>query len=281
MALDIKPIEDIRNDLLRIQGEVVRKDSLITSLSSEKTGLLSERQQLTEQLTVAVNSLEVVKNENLSATEALKRQIDNLSRNLDQHKIALQAREAALIAKEKEVTELRGKYAAILEKGSSSETVLLELSELRIQNEFHKNQLLSRNQYFQQVSIELERFRADTARLEAEKDAREKVLKAEQDRRAALEQELTAVRGRAEFSAVELSGYLNNAIDSFNSQKNLADSSVNYIISELQVDLKAGIGTTAGTSLTMVAPSQAQLTEQGLSSFRFTIRAVPQTTEVM
>lgn len=279
MALDIKTTGVIRNDLIRLQGEVDQKNLAISTLSTEKSQLLTEKQQLAEQLTATRGSLEATKSELLAATQQHSKELVSLAGQLEQRTSEIKSVSMTLSSREKELAELKSKYAELVDKGSSKEAILTELSDLRIQNEFHKTQLLTRNQYFQQVSVELERFRAENARMQAERDGMEKVLQAEQGRRGVLEQELNAVRGRTEFSASDLSGYLNNAIDTFNSQVNLADSSVNYIISELQVDLKAGIGTTGGSALTMVAPTQNQLTEQGLSSFKFTIRAVPQTTE--
>lgn len=279
MALDIRSTVVTRTDLIQLQGEVDQKNTLITTLSTEKSQLLTEKQLLTEQLAVVKSTLDSTKSAYLAATQSLTVEIDSLKNELAQRSTGINSAALALSTREKELAELKVKYSELLDKGSSNEAMLTELSDLRIQNEFHKNQLLSRNQYFQQISMDLERFRADNARILAERDGMEKVLQAEQSKRGVLEQELNSVRGRAEFSASELSGYLNNTIDTFNSQVNLADSSVNYIISELQVDLKAGIGTTGGSALTMVAPSQTQLTEQGLSSFKFTIRAVPQSTE--
>lgn len=279
MALDIKTNLAMREDLIRLQGEVDQKNLSIANLSTEKTRLLAEKEQLAEQLSVVKGSLEATKSELLSAAQAHKAELGSLAGQLEQRTSEIKSVNMTLSSREKELAELKVKYAELVDKGSSKEAILTELSDLRIQNEFHKAQLLSRNQYFQQLTLDLEKFRAESARMGAERDGMEKVLQAEQNKRALLEQELTSVRGRAEFSSSELSGYLNNAIDTFNSQVNLADSSVNYIISELQVDLKAAIGTTGGSALTMVAPSQSQLTEQGLSSFKFTIRAVPQSTE--
>lgn len=279
MAIDIKTIEVLRTDLVKLRAEVDQKNLLIASLSNEKTQLQAERQQLGDQLVSVRSELAAVKSESQASNLALQGQVSALTRQLDQGKAETSAVRSALVSREKELTELQGKYADLVARGSSNEELVKELADLRIQNEFHKTQILSRNQYYEQLSLELEKSRGDRARMQVERDGMEKVLQAEQGRRTALEQELNAVRGRSEFSASDLSGYLNSAIDTFNSQVNLADSSVNYIISELQVDLKAGIGTRGGENLTMVAPSQTQLTEQGLSSFRFTIRAVPQSTE--
>lgn len=275
MALDIKPIEVIKNDLIRLQAETTLKDTVITSLAAEKTTLLREKKVLSEALVTAQTTVEAVQGQ----SSALKQQLDSLAQETSQVKNELAAKTTALSAREKEVSELQEKNALLLKKGITNETVLTELAELRIQNDFHKNQLLARNQYLQQISLELENVRSAHARIQTEKDGIEKVLIAEQGKRTALEQDLSSLKGRSEFSASEVSGYLNDAIDTFNSQKNLTDSNVNYIISELEVDLKAGIGTTSGSNLTMLVPSRTQLTEQGLSSFKFTIRAIPQSAE--
>ncbi|OGU00487.1 MAG: hypothetical protein A2X80_03765 [Geobacteraceae bacterium GWB2_52_12] len=273
MAPDIKSIETFRNDLIGLQAEIARKETAISDLTAEKNRLLHDRKGLDGELATARTTLDALREQ----TQALKGQLDNMAQESLQLKNELSAKNTALSAREKEVSELQKKNATLLKKGVTTETVLTELADMRIQNEFHKNQLLVRNQYMQQIILELENARSTQARFQSEKEGIEKVLKIEQEKRTLLEQELAAVKGRTEFSSSDISDYLNNAIDTFNSQPNLFDSSVNYIISELQVDLKAGIGT-IGTDLTMVAPSQAQLTEQGLSSFKFTIRAVPATT---
>ena len=163
MALDIKPIEVIRNDLIRLQGEVAQKNSLISTLSTEKGQLLAERQQLAAQLTVANSSLETTKSEFIAATTTLSNEKKLLLNDLAQRNTEIQAVGMTLSAREKELSELKNKYSELLKTGSSNEAMLIELSDLKIQNEFHKTQLLTRNQYYQQISVELDSFRADFA----------------------------------------------------------------------------------------------------------------------
>ena len=273
MAPEIKSIETFKNDLIGLQAEISRKETAISDLTAETNRLLHDRKRLNKELATARTNLDALREQ----SQALRGQLDNMTQESLQLKNELAAKNSTLSAREKEVTELQKKNATLLKKGVTNETVLTELADMKIQNEFHKNQLLVRNQYMQQIILELENARATQARFQSEKEGIEKVLKSEQEKRTILEQEVAAVKGRTEFSTSDISDYLNDAIDTFNSQPNLFDSSVNYIISELQVDLKAGIGTT-GNNMTMIAPSQNQLTEQGLSSFKFTIRAVPHTT---
>lgn len=273
MAPEIKSIEAFRNDLIGLQTEIARKETAISDLTAEKNRLLHDKKRLNEELATARTTLDALREQ----SQVLRGQLDNMTQESLQLKNELAAKNSALSAREKEVTELQKKNATLLKKGVTNETVLTELADMRIQNELHKNQLLVRNQYMQQIILELENARSTQARFQSEKEGIDKILKSEQEKRTVLEQELAAVKGRTEFSTSDISDYLNNAIDTFNSQPNLFESSVNYIISELQVDLKAGISTT-GNNLTMIAPSQTQLTEQGLSSFKFTIRAVPHTT---
>jgi len=279
MALSPITIDSTKLELVKLQGDLTAKNTLITTLTTEKSQLLLEKQSLADDLTAARTLLASTQNK-LAATEnSLNSQITTLQGSLATVTGQLQARETLLNAREQELAALKGKYAELLDKGSSNPEVLTELANVRLENEFHRTRLLAREEYYQQLTVDLDRFRADATRLQQEKEGLASGLKGEQERRVALEKELAAIKGRVEFTATDLSNYLNHAIDSFNTQVNVAEAPVNYVISELDVDIKAGIGTTAASGVTMVAPSATQLSEQGLSSFKFTIRAVPRPPE--
>lgn len=77
------------------------------------------------------------------------------------------------------------------------------------------------------------------------------------------------------FTSEELSGYLNSTIESFNSQVNTVDSAVNYIINEMDIDLKAQVYVDEQDGIMISSPDIASNREDGLSSIKLSIRAVP------
>jgi len=80
---------------------------------------------------------------------------------------------------------------------------------------------------------------------------------------------------QASFEMKDLSKYLSGIIDEFNNSANSGDSSVNYIIKELDLEMKAYIAKTDNNQLRMSAPSLSANSDEALSRIRFTIGAVP------
>ncbi|MCL2549618.1 MAG: hypothetical protein FWE78_01570 [Methanimicrococcus sp.] len=80
---------------------------------------------------------------------------------------------------------------------------------------------------------------------------------------------------QASFEMKDLAKYLTGVIDEFNNSANTGDASVNYIIKELDLEMKAYIAKTDNDQLRMSAPSLSANSDEALSRIRFTIGAVP------
>ncbi|MCL2862767.1 MAG: hypothetical protein FWE54_01520 [Methanimicrococcus sp.] len=80
---------------------------------------------------------------------------------------------------------------------------------------------------------------------------------------------------QASFEMKDLAKYLTGVIDEFNNSANTGDASVNYIIKELDLEMKAYVAKTDNGQLRMSAPSLSANSEEALSRIKFTIGAVP------
>jgi len=92
--------------------------------------------------------------------------------------------------------------------------------------------------------------------------------------------ELGIIRQRVElsFTASQLSGYLSQALNSFNREANAEDHSVNFIINEMEVTFKANLTKNATGEMTLAAPSMSS-GDEALSTIKFNIMAVPKQEE--
>jgi chromosome segregation ATPase len=93
----------------------------------------------------------------------------------------------------------------------------------------------------------------------------------------AMQQELSILKQRvqASFSPDTLADYLTKTIDAFNSQANVSNSSVNYIVNEMNVELKAAVGKDDKNQMILAAPNMAATQDQQMSTVSIAIRSVP------
>ncbi|MBR1930512.1 MAG: hypothetical protein IJ833_03420 [Lachnospiraceae bacterium] len=77
------------------------------------------------------------------------------------------------------------------------------------------------------------------------------------------------------YTAEELSRYLNRTIADFNSNGSTDTSYAQYVISSMDVDLKAQVYHDGNGTMRFAAPNLEQPTEEGLSSIKISIRAIP------
>jgi len=105
----------------------------------------------------------------------------------------------------------------------------------------------------------------------------ERLYAQEQEAKGLLENQIKAIdqKTQAAFEMADISKYLTGVINDFNAAVNTGDANVNYIIKELDIEMKAHIAKTTDSRLLMAAPSLAANSEGALSCVRFSISAVP------
>jgi len=80
---------------------------------------------------------------------------------------------------------------------------------------------------------------------------------------------------QAAFEMADLSKYLTGVINEFNETVNSGDSSVNYIMKGLDIEMKANVAKTGDGRLLMTAPKLSSNSEDSLSTIKFSIGAAP------
>jgi len=91
-----------------------------------------------------------------------------------------------------------------------------------------------------------------------------------------LQQDLDTVKtklGNA-YSAEDLTGYLGGLIDSFNSKATVTDSPVGYMVSNVDLELKAQIDND-GKDLKLVSADPTVKSAESMSTIKISVRAVP------
>ena len=104
---------------------------------------------------------------------------------------------------------------------------------------------------------------------------------AAQEQKNQLESQLDTLNKKTQvaFEMSDISQYLTSVINDFNNSVNTEDATVNYIINELDVDMKASIAKTEDSKLLMAAPSLSASSPEALSTIKFSISAVPKDTD--
>lgn len=77
------------------------------------------------------------------------------------------------------------------------------------------------------------------------------------------------------YSAEDLSNYLSKTIEDFNKNSSTEDVYAKYVISSMDIDLKAQVFHDEKNNLRFSAPNLEKTTENSLSSIKISIRAIP------
>jgi hypothetical protein len=75
------------------------------------------------------------------------------------------------------------------------------------------------------------------------------------------------------FTLDQMSNYFAEAIDSFNKNANSTNQSLDYVINEMDVELKTALSKNDTNEMVMTAPNIVN--ENAYSTVKFSIRAVP------
>lgn len=104
-----------------------------------------------------------------------------------------------------------------------------------------------------------------------------KILKELQDKASEVSKMNDTLRRQfdSSYTAEELSAYLNQTIANFNKNAETDNSYAKYVINSMDVDLKAQVFHDENGVLRFSAPNLENPTEEGLSSIKISIRAIP------
>jgi len=189
----------------------------------------------------------------------------------------LDAAQQQLAAKQAELERIQNQLIGVYESAGANEALIRELELSKYENraltkaaELKTDRVIELEGSLEISSRELNRTKADLVTMEA-------AFLSEQEQRNQLQNQLSTLeqKTRASFEMADISQYLTGVINDFNEAVNTADTSVNYIIRGLDVDMKAHIGKTEDDRMLMSAPSLTSVSAESLSSIKFTIAAVP------
>lgn len=195
----------------------------------------------------------------------------------DMYKKLNEADKLLIVQKEAEITKLRGQTEELTRTKNPDELLVKELTKVRLQfEELNLQHSLNMQELIEKKSnlaIGEEKIRKMTSDLEN----LNRMIADYQFEKVTGANELNLLRSKfkAAYTAEELSGYLNSAIDSFNSQVNTVDSAVNYIINGMDLDLKAQVYKDEQSRMMFTVADLASKSENSLSTIKISIRAVP------
>jgi len=173
------------------------------------------------------------------------------------------------IESRREIEQLEEAINSKLSEANVSDTIIVELAENRLKRDVAQMELAE-----QTAQLAIAQNQATTAQLE-NTDLKERLLKETQAASTALRDlEIISQRVEISFSASQLAGYMSQAIDSFNREANTGDLSVNYIINNMEVTIKASLTKSDTGEMTLAAPALSS-GDEALSTIKFNILAVP------
>ncbi|ETA80827.1 hypothetical protein [Youngiibacter fragilis] len=232
------------------------KDNQILKLQEEKTSLFAQVSQ------------------NLSQIQSLQQEKKVLENS---YKVQMETERKAAALKDAEISRLKETIAELSRGAGAGEEVLKELTSAQLnltQVTLHDKMVMQQLVEAQSMNlISEDRIR----RLGVQVEDLTKTIAELQLDRTGIRAELEILRKRFEtsFSAEELSGYLNSAVDTFNMQENTSDPNVNYIINGLDLQLKAKLFKDDQDRMMLTGADVASKSENTISTLNISIRAVP------
>lgn len=232
------------------------KDNQILKLQEEKTSLSAQVSQ------------------NLSQIQSLQQEKKVLENS---YKVQIETERKAAALKDDEISRLKGTIAELSRGAGAGEEVLKELTSAQLnltQVTLHDKMVMQQLVEAQSMNlISEDRIR----RLGVQVEDLTKTIAELQLDKTGIRTELEILRKRFEtsFSAEELSGYLNSAVDTFNMQENTSDPNVNYIINGLDLQLKAKLFKDDQDRMMLTGADAASKSENTISTLNISIRAVP------
>jgi hypothetical protein len=198
--------------------------------------------------------------------------VDQVDANAEN--LVLQRRLTALQAENDKLQDQVGK---VYTSAGANEALLVENTQSKVVNyaltkdaELKTDQLIKLQGNLDNTVYELDRTKKELSRIE-------RLFLEEQQKKVLLEHQVEAInkKTQAAFEMADISKYLTGVINEFNEAVNTGDASVNYIIKELDIEMKAYVAKTEDSRLLLAAPSLAASGEEALSCIKFSIGAVP------
>jgi chromosome segregation ATPase len=252
---------ELQSRLNQLDSVIGERDGLIKSLSSEKVSLLNEKAELISKLTNLGKELDALKAEKQTIVSTYEEKLQNSTRARDQ--------------KDQEISALNARISELAGRGVTDKDIIRENEITGMKYETVKKELMTKDLELVSKRAELGRLSADYENLSGEYSKIKDLYLREQQEKNRYMQDLNVVNEKLKvtFTAEQMSVYLSNTIDSFNKNVNFSDSSLNYVINEMDVDLKAQLTRNETNEMVMAAPKVVN--DNTVSSFKFTIRAVP------
>jgi chromosome segregation ATPase len=252
---------ELEKDINDLNNKLTDQDRIIKTLSNEKTSLINEKNNLLSDLAQQNSEISALKADNLSRINAYEEKLKTL---MD-----------AAAQKDLEIANLNSRVIELARQGVSDKTLIADMENLNIKYEILKKETMVKD-------LELVSKRAETNRLTAEKENLARDYASLKDSYLQEQQEKTRYRQdldlmneklKVSFTADEMSNYFSKAIDSFNKNINSANTSLNYVINEMDVELKTALSRNDTNEMLMTAPNIVN--ENAFSTVKFSIRAVP------
>jgi len=173
--------------------------------------------------------------------------------------------------------ELAGKELEILRNAGTDGELLGELEKIKLVNRALTKETELRTDRIIELEGNLEVANRDLNRTKIELNNMKNLYIKEQELKNLLENQISVLnqKSQAAFGMADISQYLTGVINDFNESVNTGDAAVNYIIRELDVEMKAHIAKTEDNRMLMTAPSLTSGSEDSLSMIRFSIVAAP------
>jgi chromosome segregation ATPase len=248
--------------------------ALRLSASSDK-GTIESLLRDKSSLGATVSSQSLLIAEKQSEAAALQSRIAALQSASAQQEEKLSA---DIAARSDEIVKLKAKVQELLGGSATDEKLIQEFKNLQLQHSSLSNYAEETDKERTRLKLDLGAFkeRADTAEKEAA-NYKDLYVKENAAKRG-LQDEIDGIKTRlqASFSYADVATYFKNTIEQFNQQmkSGASGSAVNYILSDMDVELKTGIAKNEKNEM-IVSPPLLGGTADSYSLIKMSIRAVP------
>ena len=262
-----KSIAILKGRIVELEKAIKDKDAHIKSFSGKCIDLTNEKAALDD--TIKKKNSQIYK---------LNSDVVTVNKLIEEQK---KHYENILSEKTKKNERLEEKLSELREDSDLDKDLIKDHEKIKLQYKILLLQSEARESEYIKLSGELKALKDTYTFLEKENKTNQGLLLQEQQEKSKLKQELNVLtkKLKSAFSMEDLSQYCKSSIDNFNNLELTSNETVNYIIGEMDVDLKADLGKTDTGGMVLSSPGFLTDTEHGLSNIRFTIRAVPKLTE--
>lgn len=196
---------------------------------------------------------------------------------IELYKERLSSIENILVDKNNEIREYQEKINDLMESGGQDIQLVKEneMFQLKYNTLFNYHQNTALENAELKVKLNSLQSRYDYA--ERERSDYQSLYAKEQQEKMEYQSEVRRLNDKikASFTSSQMANYFKNTIDSFNREGNQKNKSMKYVMSNMDVELKAGLGKSENNEMLISPPGLGGSNENALSSIKMTIRAVP------